>query len=206
MSRTVSILVLCEDAQARVFILDALEAVDPALVSRARVIPCPGQVFREGEGGSRAVQGWTIFSCGSQHVRENYPKLVEQRRSQEGRLRTMGCRLVVHIDVDNVGPAGRTVNDRIIELRDACARASIRPPDPTEPVAHLVPRRNIETWIRFLLQGPPVDEHTDYGHLPRESDASPAAAKFGEHAARGTFPADAPPSLVTGLAELRKVL
>lgn len=206
MSRTVSVLVLCEDAQARVFILDALEAADPALVSRVRVIPCPGQVFRSGEGGTRSVQGWTIFSCGSQHVRENYPKLVEQRRSQEGRLRAMGCRLVVHVDVDNADPGGRTVNDRMNELREACKGVSVHPPEPAEPVAHLIPRRNIETWIRFFHQGPPVDEHTDYGHLPRESAAAPAAANFGEHAARGTVPAGAPPSLVLGLAELRKIL
>lgn len=206
MSRTVSVLILCEDAQARVFILDALEAMDPALVSRARVIPCPGQVFRAGEGGTRVVQGWTIFACGSQHVRENYPKVVEQRRSREGRLRTMGCRVVVHVDVDNTTPAGRTVDDRLSELREACTDSSVRPPAPSEPVAHLIPRRSIETWIRFFLQGPPIDEHTDYGHLPRPSDASPAATKFGEHAARGTVPAGAPPSLVTGLVELRKVL
>lgn len=197
---------LCEDAQARVFILGALEAVDPALVTRARVIPCPGQAFREGEGGTRVVRGWTIHACGSQHVRENYPKLVEQRRSQQGRLRTMGCRLVVHIDVDNADAGGRTVDDRRTELDEACRRASVALPAPAEPVAHLIPRRNIETWIRFLLQGPPVDEHTDYGHLPRESDASPAAAKFGEHAARGTIPAGAPPSLIVGLGELRRVL
>jgi hypothetical protein len=78
---------------------------------------------------------------------------------------------------------------------------------PEDPVGWLVPRRAIETWIHFFLAGPPVDEHTEYPHLrDHEADAQPAATYFGEHAKASTAPTGAPPSLVLGLAELRRVL
>jgi hypothetical protein len=81
----------------------------------------------------------------------------------------------------------------------------VRTPD--DLVAWLVPRRAIETWIRFFLVVPPVDEHTEYPHLrDHEADAEPAATAFGQHAKAGTSPAGAPPSLTTGLTELRRVL
>lgn len=108
--------------------------------------------------------------------------------------------------MDNRSPEDRTVEDRVAELRNACRGQSVEPARPEEPVAHLVPQRNIETWIRFFLQGPPVDEHHRYSHLARPSDAAPAAQAFARHARAETIPADAPPSVVIGLAEFRRVL
>ena len=205
MSHTVSILILCEDAQASLFILDALEeaGVD---VRRAYVIPYPGRVFRKGESGPKVVEGWTVYSCGSQHVRESYPRLVRMRRIGEARLRTMGCRAVVQIDVDSTPKKVGSVADRRMELVRACQKQAVSPPDLTELVAHLISRRNIETWIRFLLIGDPVDENEDYRHLKRPSRAEPAAASFARHARAGTEPTGAPPSLLVALPEFRKVL
>lgn len=189
MSGSVSILVLCEDLQAQVFIEDALETIDPALLHRLRVLPYP-------QGGS----------CGSQFVRDYYPTVVKERRIGQRLNRTSGCRAIVHVDVDNSTPEGRTVEDRRRELVKACRTRAVDPPNLEEPVAHLIPRRNIETWIRFLLTGEPVKEHIDYGHLPRESKAQPAAARFANHARAATEPVNAPPSLLTALPEFRKVL
>jgi hypothetical protein len=59
----------------------------------------------------------------------------------------------------------------------------------------------------FFIQGPPVDEHTEYPKLTgHEADAEPAAVAFATHAKAGTSPPAAPPSLVTGLDELRRVV
>lgn len=204
MSRSVDTLILCEDTQAQVFILDALDAA--GLDCRVRIIPFPGRVFQEGEYGKKSVDGWTICACGSQHVRENYPSAVASRRRQAGRLRIQGSRLIVHIDVDNTTLGGRTVSDRRLELEKSCLDAGVSPVEENEPVIHLIPRRNIETWIRFFLNGPPVDEQTDYGHLSRPSDASPAAEAFVAYARNHTLPSDAPASLIPSLQEFRKIL
>ena len=131
---------------------------------------------------------------------------MASRRSQAGRLRTQGSRLIVHIDVDNTTPTGRTVQDRRSELEQACLNAGVPPVQSNEPVIHLIPRRNIETWIRFFLNGPPVDEHTAYEHLSRPSDASPAAEAFVAHARNHTLPPNAPASLIPSLQEFRKIL
>jgi len=206
MSRTVSILVLCEDQQARLFIQAALEELDPRLLRRLRVIPYPGQVLRQGERGPKQAEGYTVYPAGSQHVRENYPRLVSERRRNEGRLREMGCRLIVHMDVDHSDGSPRTIADRMRELTSACVAQSIDPPSVTEPVAHLLPRRNIETWITFFLSESPVDERTAYPHMAKPADAEPAACKFAQFAKKNTQPAQAPPSLVHGLSEFRKAI
>src|SRR5580700_3018151 len=151
--------VLCEDLQAGVFVRRALLATGAG--SRdIRIRPYPDSRFNRAGGGPRRVDGYMVYACGSQHVRENYPGELAEVRRQRRRGRDVA--LVVEIDVDNTTPGGRTVQDRHRELDDACARAEppvpVRTPD--DPVAWLVPRRAIETWIHFFLVGPPVDEHT----------------------------------------------
>jgi hypothetical protein len=170
------------------------------------MIPFPGQVFREGERGPKQVDGYWVHSCGSQHVLRLYPTLVSQRRQRAGRFREMGCRLIVHLDVDHTDKNPRSVADRLRELAKLCTEQSIDSPSAQEPVAHLLPRRNIETWIEFFLKGPPVDESVAYPHLTMPADAEPAARAFAQHAQAKTTPPAAPPSLITGLTEFRKVI
>ena len=73
-------------------------------------------------------------------------------------------------------------------------------------MAILVPKRAIETWIHFLLDGPPVDEETRYEKYAYPSDAWPAADSFATHVRARTAPAGAPPSLPPGLDEARRIL
>jgi hypothetical protein len=61
--------------------------------------------------------------------------------------------------------------------------------------------------IHFFLQGPPIVEHVSYPKLTgHEAEAEPAAIAFARHAKTRTVPPDAIPSLVDGLAELRRVI
>lgn len=199
--------VLCEDLQAWVFVYRALLALG---VERRdiRHRPYPDNRFHAAGGGSpRLVDGYMVHACGSQHVRENFPGELSLVRRYQRMGRDVA--LVVHLDVDNETAGGRSVQARHRELDNACT--SVEPPVPVrtaaDPVAWLVPRRTLETWIHFLLSGLGVDEHTEYPHLRgHEADAEPAAVIFAEHARAATVPPAAPPSLVMGLEELRRVL
>jgi hypothetical protein len=199
--------VLCEDLQAAVFVRRVLLScgVQPRDI---RLRPYPDNRFNAMGGGSpRRIDGYMVYSCGSQHVRENFAGELLSMRTQQNMGRDVA--LVVHIDVDNDTQAGRTVQDRQRELDHACTGA--QPPVPVrtreESVAWLIPRRAIETWIHLFLSGGPVDESTSYPHMTgHEADTGPAASEFARHARAGTSPPHAPPSLVLGLDELRRVI
>jgi hypothetical protein len=116
--------ILCEDLQSQVFIRRALlrRGVDSR---RIRLVDLPS-----GRG------------AGEQYVRQQYPGEVEAHRSQAAH---MAAALVVHLDAD----PGHTVADRHRQLGDALAEAEQSPRQPQERIAHLVPKRNIETWVHF---------------------------------------------------------
>jgi len=100
--------------------------------------------------------------------------------------------LVVVIDAD-LAP----VKQRVDELD---ARS---PRQPGERIALVIPRRNIETWIRFLT-APPVDEETDY--KPRNPDFGDTRQAAKALAALSTPPADAPDSLRQFFVEAARIL
>lgn len=182
MSRRAQYVILCEDLQSQVFLRRALlrRGVDSRKI-RLAALPW-------GKGAA------------SQYVIEKYPKYVEAHRSQAAH---MAVSLVVHIDSD----PQYTVADRHTQLSDALKQAAQHPRNAQERIAHLVPKRNIETWIQFYLQGPPVDEVTEYPKYPKnESACWPAAERFSDDAAQGGTPLDAPPSLLQGLQEFQRVL
>lgn len=197
--------VLCEDLQGWCFIYRALIE---AGASRRNIFrhPFPDSRFHATRGGSlRFVEGYQVYACGAQHVLMNYAGQLAAVRTRSARRDTA---LVVHIDVDNATPAGRTVADRHRELNDACIREHVPGRTETERVGWLVPRREIETWIHFLRrENVPVDEHTSYPKLTdHEGDAEPAAVSFSQHTKAGTTPVGTPPSLGTGMAEFRRVI
>lgn len=197
--------VLCEDLQGWCFVYRALieAGADRRDVFRH---PYPDSRFHAAGGGSpRTVEGYQVYACGAQHVAMNYyPGQLASVRTRSARRDTA---LVVHIDVDNATPDGRSVADRRRELDESCIRASVPVGTQTESIAFLIPRREIETWIHFLLGNGPVDEHTSYEKLTdREGDAAPAAAAFTRHARAGTTPTNAPAALGIGLAEFRRVI
>lgn len=198
---------LCEDLQAWVFVYRALLAAgaEPRDIRRR---PYPDSRFNAAGGGSpRLVEGYQVYACGSQHVRENFPRELALLRKQQRMGRDVA--LVVHVDVDNETASGRSAADRLRELDRASASAEPPVPAPIagDRLARLVPRRALETWIKLFIDGPPVDEHTAYPHLTgHEGDAAPAAEAFVAHARENTAPALVPPSMMTGFDEMMRVI
>ena len=92
---------------------------------------------------------------GEQWVRERYAEAVRAYRWRSTRAATA---LVVMIDAD----AG-TVEQRLEQLRQALVQADSEGRSAAEKIAHLVPKRNFETWI-LCLNGTQVSEDIDYRH------------------------------------------
>jgi hypothetical protein len=95
---------------------------------------------------------------GEQFVRERYASEVRAIRAQL--TRTSAC-LIVMIDADT-----GTIGDRRQQLERALRDADGPARSQTEPILHLIPKRNVETWI-LCLNGAGVDEVNDYRHDPR---------------------------------------
>ena len=126
--------------------------------------------------------------AGEQHVRTAYPALVQDLR----RRNYLAVSLVVVLDAD-----AATVEQHHAELAAQVARGA------DERVALAIPRRNIETWIRYLT-APPVDEETDY----KRREADPGACRRAAQALARlrAAPADAPESLRRFFAEISRVM
>lgn len=138
------------------------------------------------------------LGSGEQHVRERFGAQLEAYRRRASRRRAA---LVVHVDADLL-----TVEARWEALVDTLRAGGVPPPAANEAVAVLIPRREIETWIHFFLDGPPIDEAVSYPkYKGRESETWPAAEAFARHARDATTPTDAPPSLLHGLAKARQL-
>ncbi len=183
MSNGVQYVILCEDLQTQVFIRRALiqRGVNPR---RIQSVALPS-----------ADKG-----AGDAYVVKHYPEQARAHRSQAARSQAA---LIVHTDAD---PAN-TVVARIGRLDAALVAAGMPPRGPEERISYLVPKRNIETWIHFYLDGPPIDESTEYSkYRGHESDCWPAANAFSDNAASNTVPTGAPPSLTVGLSEFQRVL
>ncbi len=106
--------------------------------------------------------------CGEKHVRDQYPAQVRACRSSLGKKTS--ALLVVMIDADK-----ETVAQRHRQLDRELEKAGAQGREAVEPIAVLVPKRHIETWIRALL-GEVVDEDTDYtAPVPRPEQIALAA-------------------------------
>lgn len=184
MSSGVQYVVLCEDLQTQVFIRRALIR-HGADRRRIHLADLPSEV-KEG--------------AGDDYVARHYPKEAEAHRSRASHTQAA---LIVHMDVD----PRNSVAARMTRLEQALSTAGMPARGAEERIAYLIPKRNIETWIHFYLDGPPIDEVTEYAkYTGRESDCWPAAEAFSDGAASTTVPAAAPPSLEVGLSEFRRIL
>lgn len=184
MSKGVQYVVLCEDLQTQVFIRRAL-IHHGANSRRIQLVALPSE---------------TDEGAGDKYVANHYPEQAEAHRS---RAAHMQAALIVHMDAD---PAN-SVAARMNRLDQALSTAGMVSRGAQERIAYLIPKRNIETWIHFYLDGPPIDENTEYAkYSGRESDCGPAAESFSNDAASSTVPPGAPPSLEVGLSEFRRVL
>jgi hypothetical protein len=82
--------------------------------------------------------------CGSQYVREQFPNQVAECRRRIGR--GASCLLIVLTDADNL-----TTVDREQTLRGELNVAGHSAIMPNEPIVVLIPKWQVETWIRCLL-------------------------------------------------------
>jgi hypothetical protein len=135
MSRNVTAVVLCEDKQSRTVLYRYLK--HERGFERVRVLPLP------------AGQG-----CGSQHVRENYAREVRRQRD-----RSVAAVLIVHIDADH-----HTVPDCHRELANELMKSGMDPREHREPIALVVPRWEMETWLHHYMGRPGVVETEQYSN------------------------------------------
>jgi hypothetical protein len=108
---------------------------------------------------------------------------------------------MVAIDAD----AG-DVNRRVRQLISALAGVELPPRTSDEKIVHLIPRRNIETWI-LNLNGNPVDEEADFRHVPGVDDQIGTAAQtfFDWSRPNAVPPSHCVPSLGAAIPEMRRL-
>ncbi len=128
--------------------------------------------------------------AGEQWVRERFPKELQAlRRSQVTAV------LVAMVDADR-----STVESRLEAFDQACQQEGVAPRGEGEPVALLVPRRNIETWIAYL-SGIEVNEVEEYPKLSRERDCLREAKALKAMCDAGKLREPPPPSLEAACIE-----
>lgn len=135
---------------------------------------------------------------GEQWVRERYAEAVKAYRWRSTRAATA---LVVMIDAD-VG----SVDQRLEQLRQALVEAGSEARSAAEKIAHLVPKRNIETWI-LCLNGSRVNEDTDCRNLQGiDKQIQNAAILFFDWSrANAQIPQHCVPSLLLAIPESRRL-
>jgi len=179
MSRTVQVVILCEDRQHEAFARRFLERTGKGLrVQRVEVSP-------QGRG------------SGEQFVRQRYAEELAYYRARKHRVEQA---LVVLIDADL-----RDVAARIEQIESACTEAGEERRGGDGRVAMIVPARNIETWLAYL-EGQSVNEKDEYPRLKRERDCQRHVDKLYEMCQQGALRQPAPPSLEAACAEYRSRL
>ncbi len=142
--------VLCEDAQMKSFVVSFLRCnkIDPRRII-VRNYPC-------GEG------------CGEAFVRKEYLREVKLLRTMNY-IRSV---LVVCTDADS-----KTVDQRMSTLDDEISVEIKRWKREDEPIILFIPKRQIETWIRFL-NGETVDEEMRFIHSGKPVSCKKEAEQF----------------------------
>lgn len=177
MSKYTQVVILCEDLQQEVFTRTFLvQCGIPG--PRIRTVPLP----KEGAGES--------------FVRRQYPQEVSAYRQ---RMHKMNLGLAVMIDADN-----HLVEEHFVELDQALREAGLLARQPNEKIGIFIPRRNIETWIHYLM-GQAVNEEDAYPYLKQESDCKPVVQALARNR-REPLPEIAPPSLKTACQELPRII
>ena len=133
---------------------------------------------------------------GKQFVLESYATQVKAYRSQASHL---SVALLTIIDADT-----RTVEQIHDRLKERLQKADIEQRQADERITVLVPKRNIETWIVYLL-GSTVNEETNYKeHRLAKGRRAPKRAGITLARQLGQEPgADCPQSLQAAWSELK---
>jgi hypothetical protein len=134
--------------------------------------------------------------CGEQWVRERYANSVRAFRKRHA-----DTALIVVIDAH----AG-DMNRRVRQLESALSGAQLSVRIAEEKIVHLIPRRNVETWI-LNLKGDRVDEETDFRRAPEIDDLIDAAAQtlFEWTRPNTAIPPHCVPSLRAAIPEIKRL-
>jgi hypothetical protein len=174
--RRVQTVILCEDIQHQVFVYRFLKLRGADI--RAITVLCSPK----GRG------------SGTQFVLNRFPVEVKAYRSKSTYLSL--C-LIVVIDADDL-----SVEERIRQLDDCLVDAGQPRRTAQERIVILVPKRNIETWIRYL-DGNGADETTAYPKLSEESKCKSAVRRLVDLYPRD-IQDDAPDSLLRACTEAKR--
>ncbi len=178
-TRSVEVVVLCEDLQQEVFVRRFLQRRG-----------CERFLFQPPI--SPAGRG-----SGEHWVRGRFPRELQAHRSQAARRNTW---LLVVTDADT-----RTVQDRVQGFARACEEADVPLRRPGEKVIFVIPRRNIETWFAYLREEV-VNETETYPRHDCENDCRDEVRRLDELCRQQQLePQPPPPSLVTACTEFQRV-
>jgi hypothetical protein len=171
--RRVQLVILCEDRQHSAFARRFAEATGWEK-RQIQVILSP-----KGRG------------SGEQWVREQYVGEVRKLRAAPHVARA----LVIVIDEDKQGAGLRDA-----QLSQALMKAGLSGRGANEGIVHVVPARNIETWLEYL-GGRDVNEQNSYPKLAHERDCRPMVETLRSMCDSGQLRSPAPPSLVRACDE-----
>ena len=176
MSRSVRVVLLCEDRQHETFVKQFLLR-DGWNVRNIRPVISP-----HGRGSAE------------QFVRERFPIELQAVRAKRGER----VWLIVMIDGDDQGVSARRAS-----LDDACTARGIAAVGHSENVLICVPTWSIETWFAFLA-GEDVDEtRRDYPRLPRVRHCQRHVDELSERCRQDRQSTQLPPSLEDACVQYR---
>lgn len=130
-----------------------------------------------------------------QWVRQNFPAELRVFRSPLVR-----SALLIMVDADSC-----TVTERLHQFEQECRNAQVPFRSAHEAVAFCIPRRNIETWIRYL-SGNDFNENTQYPKLARARDCAEPVRVLLRRCTDNYQDDDAPASLVEACREYHQRL
>jgi hypothetical protein len=188
----VKITLLCEDKQQEVFARYFLEKYG---FKRQDIYSYPIPIGQSGE----------------QFVRETYPNEVRKYRQAinikiSNQRKNARCTtiivLILMTDADNL-----SVQQRLNQLSSVLRSHDLPDRKTQEAIAVFIPRRNIETWIRYL-KGEKVNEEDKktYNKLLKESDCKPYSDNLAERCQLQQKLEDAPDSLNIACQEFQRLL
>jgi hypothetical protein len=175
--RRVKIVLLCEDSQQEAFVRRFLEH--------------SGWNTRE----IRVEKSPKAGGSAEQFVRNRFPAELTSFRRRNQRAASA---LITVIDADL-----KSVQERVNELETECNSQNVEFRTYREPVAIVIPKRNIETWIHYLDREQ-VDETREYPKLDRPGSCSNSVSYLVSLCRTAGLPKDAPSSLIHSCLEYNK--
>jgi len=136
---------------------------------------------------------------GEQFVRQQLVQEVKLHR-QKSSYGKGGAALVALIDADTM-----SVEERLEQINSALEQEELERIKSDERIAVFIPKRNIETWLRFA-KGASVDENTSYPKLKNPRSCKHEVDLYVNTICKNGIPRDAPSSLVHACNELTKFL